>query len=119
MRRSEHLPCEDNTYVTPLSQSILPSIINDSLMTICRDLGIGVEQRRIPVEELSTFTEAASCGTGAAISPISRIIDPDNGITYEYGEQAGRICARLYKAIRDIQYARTPDTHNWCHYLKQ
>ena len=110
---------KDNTYVTPLSQSILPSIINDSLMTICRDLGIGVEQRRIPVEELSTFTEAASCGTGAAISPISRIIDPDNGITYEYGEQAGRICARLYKAIRDIQYARTPDTHNWCHYLKQ
>ena len=108
---------KDNTYVTPLSQSILPSIINDSLMTICRDLGIRVEQRRIPVEELGTFVEAASCGTGAAISPISRIIDPDNGITYEYGEQAGAVCARLYKAIRDIQYARTPDTHHWCHFL--
>jgi len=104
--------------VTPLSQSILPSIINDSLMTICRDLGIRVEQRKIPVTELGTFEEAASCGTGAAISPISRIIDPDEKKIYEYGEEAGQVCERLYKAIRDIQYARVEDVHNWRHYVE-
>jgi branched-chain amino acid aminotransferase len=109
---------KQNTYVTPLSQSILPSIINDSLMTLCHDLGIQVERRKIAVEELEEFEEAASCGTGAAISPISRIIDPDNGVTYEFGEKAGPVCELLYKAIRDIQYGRVEDRHRWCHYLR-
>ena len=108
---------KNNTYVTPASRSILPSIINDSLMTLCGDLGIQVERRKIPVEELGEFAEAASCGTGAAISPISRIIDPDSGKIYEYGEQAGKVCERLYQAIRDIQYARVPDIHHWRHYV--
>ena len=108
-----------NTYVTPLSQSILPSIINDSLMTLCEDMGIKVERRKIAVTELDTFEEAASCGTGAAISPISRIIDPDNGKIYEFGETAGPICEKLYRAIRDVQYGRVEDKHGWRHYMKE
>ena len=108
---------KNNTYVTPASRSILPSIINDSLMILCGDLGIQVERRKIPVEELGEFKEAASCGTGAAISPISRIIDPDSSKIYEYGEQAGPVCERLYQAIRDIQYARVEDIHHWRHYV--
>lgn len=108
---------KDGTYVTPKSHSILPSIINRSLMQICRDLGIPVEERKIAVDELATFQEAASCGTGAAISPISSITDPDNGIVYQYGEEAGPICNQLYHAIRDIQYGRVPDIHGWCHYI--
>ena len=87
-------------------------------MTLCGDLGIKVERRKIAVTELGEFQEAASCGTGAAISPISRIIDPDNNITYEFGEQAGQVCERLYRAIRDVQYGRVPDTHGWRHYVK-
>lgn len=109
---------KDGTYVTPKSDSILPSIINRTLMELCGDMGIGVEERRIAVTELGTFQEAASCGTGAAISPISRIIDPDNGITYEYGEQAGEVCQRLYKALRDIQFGRVEDKHHWCYIIK-
>lgn len=108
---------KNGTYCTPKSASILPSIINRSLMQLCADNAIPVEERRIPVEELADFQEAASCGTGAAISPISRIIDPDNGITYNYGEEAGPVCRLLYKALRDIQYARAEDKHAWCHFL--
>ena len=109
---------KNGTYCTPQSASILPSIINRSLMQLCADHGIPVEERRIPVEELSEFQEAASCGTGAAISPISRIIDPDLGVTYEYGEEAGPVCRLLYKSLRDIQFGRTEDRHNWCHIIK-
>lgn len=108
---------KDGKYITPRSQSILPSIINDSLITLCHDMGIEVEQRRISVDELGSFSEAAEIGTGAAISPISRIIDPDNGITYEYGNEPGPLCTQLYKAIRDIQYGRAKDTHHWCHHI--
>ena len=108
---------KNGIYCTPKSDSILPSIINRTLMDLCRDLGIPVEERRIPVTELGEFQEAASCGTGAAISPISRITDPDNGIVYNYGEEAGPVCQLLYKTLRDIQFGRVPDTHNWCYIL--
>lgn len=108
---------KNGTYCTPKSDSILPSIINRTLMELCRDLNIPVEERRIPVTELGEFQEAASCGTGAAISPISRITDPDNGITYNYGEDAGPICQLLYKTLRDIQFGRVPDKHKWCYII--
>lgn len=105
---------KDGIYVTPKSESILPSITNRSLMELCADLGIAVVERPITVDELSDFQEAASCGTGAAISPISRITDPDTGKVYEYGEKPGPICQLLYKTIRDIQFGRVEDTHHWC-----
>lgn len=108
---------KDGAYCTPKSASILPSIINRSLMQLCRDLGIPVEERRIPVEELGAFQEAASCGTGAAISPISRITDPDSGVVYEYGEEPGPVCRLLYKTLRDIQFGRVEDMHHWCYMI--
>ena len=103
----------DGVYVTPLSESILPSIINKSLRTLCSDFGIGVEERRITIEELELFQETAAIGTGAAISPISRIIDPDRGTTYEYGETPGPVCCKLFHALRDIQFGRAEDRHGW------
>lgn len=108
---------KQGAYITPKSHSILPSIINRSLLTLCEDLGIPHEERQIPVEELAEFEEAAACGTGAAISPISRIIDPDCGQVYEYGDTAGPICCQLYHALRDIQYGRAEDRHGWCDML--
>jgi branched-chain amino acid aminotransferase group II len=48
---------KNNTYVTPKSTSILPSITNKSLMQLAEDLGMGVERRQIPEEELETFEE--------------------------------------------------------------
>ena len=110
---------KNGTYCTPKSDSILPSIINRSLMQLCRDQNIPVEERRISVEELADFQEAAACGTGAAISPISRITDPDNGVVYNYGEEAGPICRLLYKSLRDIQFGRVEDKHNWCDLIKE
>ena len=46
---------KNNTYITPKSSSILPSITNRSLQQIAQDLGYKVEARPIPEEELSTF----------------------------------------------------------------
>ena len=41
---------KDNTYITPESSSILPSITNKSLMQVAKDLGMKVERRPIPYE---------------------------------------------------------------------
>ena len=51
---------KNNTYITPKSSSILPSITNKSLMQLAEDLGIKVECRPVPEEELETFEEAGA-----------------------------------------------------------
>ncbi|MEI8085498.1 MAG: branched-chain amino acid aminotransferase [Paludibacter sp.] len=106
---------KNNTYVTPKSSSILPSITNKSLMVLAEDMGIKVEQRAIPVEELSTFEEAGACGTAAVISPIQRIddIDEDKSYIFSPDGKPGPICDKLYHKLRAIQYGDEPDTHGW------
>jgi len=58
---------KDNKYITPKSTSILPSITNKSLMQLAEDMGMTVERRQIPEDELATFEEAAECGTAAVV----------------------------------------------------
>jgi len=106
---------KNNTYVTPKSSSILPSITNKSLMVLAEDMGMKVERRQIPVEELATFEEAGACGTAAVISPIERIDDYDEKISYVFTKDGkpGPISEKLYKKLRGIQYGDEPDTHGW------
>jgi branched-chain amino acid aminotransferase len=106
---------KNNTYVTPKSSSILPSITNKSLMVLAQDLGLKVEQRSVPVEELSTFEEAGACGTAAVISPIERIDDFDENKSYVFSKDGkpGVISDQLYHKLRGIQYGDEPDTHGW------
>lgn len=104
---------KNNTYITPQSKSILPSITNMSLEQIARDLGLNVERRRVPIEELDTFEEAGACGTAAIISPIKKIVDRKNGKTIEYGDEAGPVSTKLYKRLRGIQEGTVDDVHGW------
>lgn len=106
---------KDNTYITPKSESILPSITNKSLMQLAEDIGLKVERRQVPVEELATFEEAGACGTAAVISPILRIDDLSEDKTYQYCKdgKAGPISEKLYNKLRAIQYGDEPDTHGW------
>lgn len=102
-----------NTYVTPKSSSILPSVTNDSLMQIARDLGMTVERRQIPEEELETFEEAGACGTAAVISPISYIDDLETGKRYDFGPEPGPKSKKLFETLRGIQYGTVEDKHGW------
>ncbi len=106
---------KDNTYVTPESTSILPSITNKSLMLLAEEMGMKVERRRIPEEELTTFEEAGACGTAAVISPIERIDDIEMKKSYIFSKdgKAGPVSELLYKKLRAIQYGDEPDTHGW------
>ncbi|MCD8202631.1 MAG: branched-chain amino acid aminotransferase [Prevotella sp.] len=106
---------KNNTYVTPKSTSILPSITNKSLMQLAEDMGMKVERRQVPEEELTTFEEAGACGTAAVISPISKIDDPETGKSYVFSKDGkpGPISTALYNKLRDIQYGIEPDPHGW------
>jgi branched-chain amino acid aminotransferase len=104
---------KNNTYITPKSTSILPSITNKSLMQVAEDLGMKVERRPIPEEELETFEEAGACGTAAVISPISYIDDLDTGKRYSFGEKPGPMSKKLFDTLRGIQYGEIEDKHGW------
>ena len=106
---------KNNTYITPLSSSILPSITNRSLMQLAEDMGLKVERRPVPEEELATFEEAGACGTAAVISPIQRIDDLENNKSYVISKDGkpGPVSTRLYNKLRAIQYGDEPDVHGW------
>ena len=106
---------KDNKYITPKSTSILPSITNKSLMQLAEEMGMTVERRQIPEEELATFEEAAECGTAAVVTPIERIDDIDENKSYVFSKDGkpGPVCEKLYHKLRAIQYGDDEDIHGW------
>lgn len=106
---------KDNKYITPFSESILPSITNKSLQQVAEDMGLEVERRHIRVEELAEVDEAAACGTAAVATPIGTIDDIDTGTTYVIAKdgQPGKVVTALYNRLRDIQMGRYEDKHGW------
>lgn len=106
---------KDGKYITPASDSILPSITNKSLQQIAKDMGIEVENRHITVDELNDIQEAAACGTAAVASPVAEIDDLDTGDKYVVSKDgnAGPVVTELYTRLRGIQYGELPDIHNW------
>ncbi|MCM1163920.1 MAG: branched-chain amino acid aminotransferase [Muribaculaceae bacterium] len=107
---------KDNVYITPASDSILPSITNKSLMQLAEDMGLKVERRHITVDELDDIQEAAAVGTAAVASPVGEIDDLDTGKKYIIAKDGvpGPIVTKLYNTLRGIQYGELPDTHGWC-----
>ncbi len=106
---------KDGKYITPASDSILPSITNKSLQQIARDMGIEVENRHITVDELEHIEEAAACGTAAVASPVAEIDDLDTGKKYIISKDGkpGPVVTELYNRLRGIQYGEMPDIHGW------
>jgi branched-chain amino acid aminotransferase len=106
---------KNNTYVTPDSLSILPSITNMSLRTIAEEFGMKVEQRHIPIEELGEFEETGACGTAAVISPICKIVDRDTRQEWIYCKNgsAGPVSAKLCDRLKSIQEGLEPDKYGW------
>lgn len=122
---SNFLGIKGNTYVTPLSDSVLPSITNKSLQAVAMDFGMTVEKRCVPVEELVEFDEINACGTAVVITPVCSIDDKitlesetvTNTIHIPSGDECGRVSRKLYDRIRGIQDGVEEDTHNWCLFL--
>jgi branched-chain amino acid aminotransferase len=106
---------KDNTYITPDSHTILPSITNMSLQDLARDIGMKVEKRPVPINELGEFEEVGACGTAAVITPIKKIVDPDTAHTFEYCRDGkpGPFSVKLFKRLTAIQYGDEPDPFGW------
>lgn len=117
---------KNNTYVTPLSDSVLPSITNKCLQEIAVDLGLKVEKRPVRLEELEEFEEVGGCGTAVVINPMSHIevkeVLEEEPVKKVYrfcpDGEVGPVSTRLYKTITGIQKGEIEDIHGWCHEIK-
>ncbi|MFO7820995.1 MAG: branched-chain amino acid aminotransferase [Lentisphaeria bacterium] len=103
----------DDTFVTPESASILPSVMNDSLQKVAKDEGLKVERRPVPYDELKEFSEIGACGTAVVITPISEIVRGDEAIKVSQAETCGPVLQKLYNRVTAIQYGEEEDEFGW------
>ncbi len=104
---------QDGHYVTPHSESILPSITNMSIVTLAEEMGMKPERRPVDVEEIFSFKDAGCCGTAAVITPVGSITYGDRKAVYVKGDTPGEYCTALYKKLTGIQLGEEPDTRGW------
>ena len=108
---------KDNKFITVGSPTILPSITRRSLEYVAEHyLGLTVEERDIPLDELPEFEEAGLCGTAAVISPVGKIVDPNKGteVCFPSGmEKMGPTIQKLYDTLTGIQMGRIEAPEGW------
>lgn len=104
----------DNIFVTPKSESILPSITKYSLMHIAKEyLGLEVQERDVLIDDLSEFKEAGACGTAAVITPIGGIQYKDNLHVFYSESEVGPITKKLYETLTGIQKGEIEAPEGW------
>lgn len=109
----------DDVLVTPaLSDSILAGITRDSVLTLARQWGMKVEERKIAVKELvdglrkGIVKEAFGVGTAATIATIETI--GYEGIDYLLPPpDKSAFGTKVYAELEGIKRGLRHDTHNW------
>ncbi|MDF2800427.1 MAG: branched-chain amino acid aminotransferase [Anaerocolumna sp.] len=109
----------NGTIVTPaLNGSILPGVTRDSVIKLCKEWGLPVEERKISINEIyeahkdGTLEEAFGSGTAAVISPVGQLKWEDTNMQIKDGG-IGEYSQKLYDAITGIQLGKLEDTMNW------
>ncbi|MCW2777373.1 MAG: branched chain amino acid aminotransferase apoenzyme [Frankiales bacterium] len=110
---------DDGTIVTPeLTGTILEGVTRDSVITLAREAGHAVEERRFDVDEWrkgavdGRVVEVFACGTAAVITPVGALRWPGGEAVAGDG-QPGPVTTKLRTALLDLQYGRAADTHGW------
>ena len=109
----------NNTIITPvLSGSILPGVTRDSAITLCKDWGYTVEERKISIDEVyeahqaGTLEEIWGTGTAAIISPVGELKWEERVMKVKDGK-TGELSQRLYDEVTGMQLGRIQDTRDW------
>jgi branched-chain amino acid aminotransferase len=109
---------DDIIITPPLGDTILAGITRDSVLTLARDWGYRVQERKISIDEIcdahkrGTLQEAFGTGTAATIAHISTI--GFDGKDYDLPPVPERIFSnRVSKELDDIRRGKANDKHGW------
>lgn len=100
----------DEHVITPaLTDSVLESIIRDTVITIARSLGLEVEERTIDRTELYTCDEAFLCGSAMGVTPVLSIDQYKVGS----GEIGGEITRKIHDTYLDVAKGNVAEFEKW------
>jgi branched-chain amino acid aminotransferase len=105
--------------ITPSTRdTILDGVTRDTVLTLAREWGIPVEERRVAVAEIvegaknGKLTDAFGAGTAATIANVGSI--SYNGEEYFLSDPKTReFSHRILTALDEIRYGKVEDTHGW------
>ncbi len=108
-----------NKAVTPGLETgtILAGVTRDSVITMLKEKGIEVEERRIAIDEIieahkaGHLKEVFGTGTAATISLIKELRYKD--YVMEFDINSWKITNEIKNGLNDIRYGRAKDTHGW------
>jgi len=104
---------KDGVVYTPdLSAGALNGITRNTVLHICKDLGLEVVQKRITRDEVYISDEAFFSGTAAEITPIRELDRIELGKPGYVGSR-GPITEKIQSAFFDIVNGRNPKYSHW------
>ncbi|HEX5428458.1 MAG TPA: branched-chain-amino-acid transaminase, partial [Pedococcus sp.] len=110
----------DNRLVTPeLTGSILEGVTRASVLELGKELGLTVEERRIPIQEWKDgaasgeVVEIFACGTAAVITPVGELRWEGGSCDHRGGVDYGEVTRTIRERLLAIQYGRAEDTYGW------
>jgi len=109
---------KDEIVTAPLGGTILAGVTRDSVITLLRDWGHTVNERRYAFDEVieakssGTLGEVFGTGTAAVISPVGEFGFTEGSLKTSDGT-IGPLAQRLYSTLTSIQYGEAKDTHGW------
>ncbi len=110
---------KDGHVATPsLDGTILRGITRDSVITLIKDRGIEVQERKVTLDEVRAgvnsgeIVEIFACGTAAVITPIGQLKSREETIGSADAEP-GELTVSLRRELTGIQYGTVEDRHNW------
>ena len=114
---------KDEIVTAPLGGTILAGVTRDSTMTLLREWGLTVNERRYAFDEIveakknGTLGEVFGTGTAAVVSPVGEFGHKDGSVQTSDGS-IGPLAQRLYTALTSIQYGESPDPLGWTEEVK-
>jgi branched-chain amino acid aminotransferase len=108
-----------DTAITPSLDegTILGGVTRDSAMTILKEMGFKIEEKRISVDDLidahkaGLLYEVFGTGTAATITQIKELRYKD--YVMEFDVENSRTAPELKKLLTDIREGKTEDKHGW------
>jgi len=110
----------DGKIITPNLdyKTTLAGITRDSVLTLAKDMGIAVEERRVTVDEVVTaareqrLSETFGTGTAATIAQVASIAYKDTTFTLPPVETRN-ISSAIAQRLNNIKLGIEPDTFGW------
>jgi branched-chain amino acid aminotransferase len=109
----------DEVVAPSLDGTILDGVTRNSALSLARNWGIKVTERKISIDEIfdcakqGTLKEVFGTGTAAVISPVGMIKHGKSEISINNGK-IGQLSQKLYDELTGIQYGEKPDKFGWC-----